>query len=114
MPREVKAYSCVHDCRRRVLTSKSAMAKHEKTCAKNPERRACTTCEHKIHLRLPTERAGVIQVEPGCDVGRLPYGASLNVDCEGWAPLKRAGMRMVSADAIVCRIQTLAGRGGSD
>jgi hypothetical protein len=46
MAKRVIAYACEHGCRRRVLTSKRAMERHEEICFYNPERRACITCEH--------------------------------------------------------------------
>lgn len=48
MPKEVKAYSCEFGCRRKVLTSKADMARHEENCFHNPVRRACASCKHLL------------------------------------------------------------------
>lgn len=63
------------------------MAKHEKTCAMNPARRACKLCKHKRVASLPVEVPGVIgavQYEPGCALQAMPYGSLMNYDCEKW------------------------------
>lgn len=46
MPRIVKAWACSWGCGRNVLTNRKRMDKHEKTCFRNPETRACMTCKH--------------------------------------------------------------------
>ena len=88
MPREVKAYSCSFGCGRRVQTSKSVVEKHEKTCAMNPERRACKLCKHKSHRVIG--KHDVIKsadvYEPTCMISKMPYGSKMHFDCEHWEP----------------------------
>ena len=44
MPIKRIAWACKWGCGKGVLTSKSAMKKHEERCLYNPVRRACITC----------------------------------------------------------------------
>lgn len=46
MPIKTTAWACQWKCRRRVLTDKRKIEKHERLCFRNPARRACITCEH--------------------------------------------------------------------
>lgn len=82
MPKEVKAYSCSFGCGRRVQMSKSAVAKHEKTCAMNPERRACKACIHKSSAFLPGDDRCHVGSEPTCNIKKLPYGSLMHFNCE--------------------------------
>lgn len=91
MPNPVRAYSCSWGCHRRVLTSKATMAKHELTCAKNPARRACKTCEHRRSACLSSDRPGVVQVEASCAVHALPYARYMAYNCEKWMLVKLWG-----------------------
>lgn len=85
MPKEVKAYACGHGCGRRVQTDRKAVEKHEKTCAKNPERRACKTCKHKRTRFLPSDVADRLESEPICAIQKMPYGVLMHYDCEHWS-----------------------------
>jgi hypothetical protein len=65
------------------------MAKHEKTCAMNPARRACKLCKHKTSVFLPADfpgAVGVVQREPSCALQAMPYGSLMHFDCEKWEP----------------------------
>lgn len=48
MPRQIKAYLCDFKCGNKACTSRAAVVKHEKICFRNPEMRACRTCEHLV------------------------------------------------------------------
>lgn len=84
MPKEVKAYSCAYGCGRRVATSRKTIETHEKTCAKNPDRRACKICKHKQVADLPGDLPNSVQMEPLCALGKLPYGLLMRYDCTHW------------------------------
>ncbi len=89
MPIKVSMWACDFGCKRRPLKDQRAMARHEKTCAMNPERRACKLCKHKRVAHLPVEVPGVIgavQAEPGCALQAMPYGSLMHYDCEKWEP----------------------------
>lgn len=91
MPVSVSMWACAFGCKRRPLASRSAMARHEKTCAMNPGRRACKICKHKRHAWLPAEVpgvAGAVQAEPACALQAMPYGSLMHFNCEKWEPRK--------------------------
>lgn len=44
----IRAYKPV--CCKKAYMSKSSAVRHEKTCHKNPENRACGTCKHRIAI----------------------------------------------------------------
>lgn len=44
MPVKRIAYSCEFKCGRKVVLTRIRMAKHERECFYNPERKACQTC----------------------------------------------------------------------
>lgn len=43
MPIEIKAYKCIHKCRK-TSTRYGSMDKHEKVCLRNPALKTCKTC----------------------------------------------------------------------
>lgn len=85
MPKEVKAFACSFGCGRKVLTSKKAMEAHEKTCAMNPERRACKTCNNRTTYHVATDNPGYVEIEYGCAANALPYGSAMHFNCDRWA-----------------------------
>ena len=46
MPIERKAWACQYKCGTRVRTKRSRIEEHEKRCWRNPERRACVSCDN--------------------------------------------------------------------
>ncbi len=42
--KEIKAFQCSF-CERKIVKTKSAIIRHEKTCLKSPQREACLTCD---------------------------------------------------------------------
>lgn len=73
MPREVKAYLCVHKCGRKASTNRKSVEKHEETCKCNIERQACKTCKHDYY-----DDYG------GCQVEHRPDGAKMLYNCKKW------------------------------
>lgn len=86
MPKKVQAFACEYGCGRRVTTKRSAIVNHEKTCACNPDRRACKICKHKRVVDLPGDLPNSVASEPLCAIGKLPYGVLMQFDCESWEP----------------------------
>jgi hypothetical protein len=80
MPREVKAWGCIYSCGHRVSSSKASIARHERTCFANPERRACRTCRHD-HFEPADVDA---PAEKWCEVEARPEGKEAISDCEKW------------------------------
>jgi hypothetical protein len=92
MPREVVAYCCEFKCGRHATLNRKAVLSHEKTCAKNPARRACKTCAHqKVIKGEPAELDRDVMVYPGipggyeCSVGLLGHRHAMVFDCPSWA-----------------------------
>ena len=81
MPREITAWACAFRCGGRINSSRAAIVRHEATCASNPARKACRTCEHQGQ-----EGYGDPWV---CDLDKVPEGRTLAVDCEWWALAER-------------------------
>ena len=48
MPRSVRAFACIHGCKKRVTTHKKDMAEHEASCWHNPIHKTCFSCRHDI------------------------------------------------------------------
>ena len=96
MPRKVTAWGCEHGCRRRVLTDRKAMERHEATCWMNPARRTCKTCRHEEfypgcgpdyytgHGGDEAERECALGIEIECPPGTR--GLPIATDCERWEP----------------------------
>ena len=84
MPRAVKAWACEFRCGTNVHTSRKAVVRHEATCASNPERRACRTCEHQNLEWLDSLDPDSSKKYPEytCNLGLVPAGRTLVFDCE--------------------------------
>lgn len=82
MPRPVRAYGCRFLCGQKIVLSKRAMVAHEGICIKNPERRACPTCQYNY-----TETAE-FSYQPRrnyeCFIGELALDVTLVFNCEFW------------------------------
>jgi len=75
MPRKVTAYACQYRCGHGFRSKKKAIEAHEKTCLRNPARRACVTCQH-TGLDMDGYRYWYT-----CAVGALPEGKDCIVNC---------------------------------
>jgi len=79
MPVPIRAFACGFGCKRNVLTSRSAMAKHEDRCFRNPIRRACQTCANlEIEPYDELGNGGTYCLSEAADI-RLDTG--LKCDC---------------------------------
>ena len=74
-PRPVKAWGCAFKCGR-IATKREAIARHEPTCMKNPERRACPTCIHDAK-----DEDGM-----DCEIGSRPADTKMTYNCQNWEP----------------------------
>lgn len=68
-----------------VSPKKANIEKHEKTCFRDPAKRACKTCKHD-RIRTFTDDAP----EKWCEAGARPEGAEAVTGCEAWEPNARA------------------------
>jgi hypothetical protein len=81
MPVKIEAFACEFRCGR-IARKQESLFLHEKTCFKNPDRRACKTCKH--NAREPYESdtgAGGCFV---CEIDKLPPGKTTAINCEHW------------------------------
>ena len=82
MPKQVMAWTCSFDCKRGPST-RSAVEKHELTCAQNPAMKSCKTC-------VSNKLAASYQGSPTkyiCSIGQLLPGKKIRFGCEHWSTL---------------------------
>lgn len=85
MPIKIKAFACEFRCGR-IATKPQTLYFHEKTCFKNPERKACKTCKHNCcdPYESDTGDGGYFY----CAIDKLPTGKKMAVECKYWLSSK--------------------------
>lgn len=82
MPRIVRAYACAFRCGQRVTTKRADMMNHEEICIRNPQSRACPTCQHNYAERPEYSYSPKRNYE--CEIDELPADLTMVSGCPHW------------------------------